>query len=192
MITIHKTMPSKTELERAKNRGRVDFSIGTNVVARVFDKDGNLTQLDEGHNAITNSVLPTNYNGFVWILERLFPQGASNYDTSDGSGSDADIDKMELGTGTVSNSGLQTPVSPSTEITISPANTNLDKSDEDAPFMTLSGIWDSSFPAFSALTEAVLMTHTSNDIIAIKTLASLSKDTSGTLQIDWKFTISSV
>lgn len=159
------------------------------VTATIKDEQGRVVTVQEGHNTVTAGDPTSVHNGFVWMLDRIFGDG-TYFDPDDF------INKMMLGTGTPSNSGLGTPyagVPGSTLIAFKSGYPTWDISTLTAPVITARCEWDSSFDAFSGITEAGLFVDgvVDYEMIAYKTFSpALSKTTGGTLIIEWEITIS--
>jgi len=158
------------------------------VTATEKDKHGKIVCVREGHNSVTTGDPATVHNGFVWILDRAFGDG-SYYDPGD------TINKMQLGTGTPSNSGLGTPLTGVPTTTLIAFKTGYpvwDVTTLSAPVIKARCEWDSTFDALSGVTEVGLFAdNTDFVLIAHKTFSpGLSKTTGGTLTIDWEITLS--
>lgn len=157
------------------------FGFKNHVKATLRDKDGNIIHEQEGYNTVTNGDPDSVNNGFVLILDRMFNNG-DFYDPDDY------INKMKLGTGTPSNSGLGSPTSSYKTISLD----TIDKSTPSAPFLKATGTWDSGDGALSGITEAGLFADgIDTTLFAFKTFTpALSKTAEGTLTIEWTITIS--
>jgi hypothetical protein len=158
------------------------------VTATIKDKSGKVIHTQEGENAVTTGDPTSVHNGFVWLLDRAFGDG-TYFDPDD------NINKMMLGTGTPSNSGLGTPktgVPGTTLLAFKSGSPTWDVSTLTAPVITATCDWDSSFDALSGITEAGLFVDgTDYEMIAYKTFSpALSKTTGGTLTIEWEITMS--
>lgn len=158
------------------------------VTAIIRDKDGNITHTQEGNNTVTSGDPTSIHNGLVWLLDRAFGDG-EYYDPDDF------INKMMLGTGTPSNSGLGTPktgVPGTTLLAFKAGSPTWDISTLSAPVLTATCDWDSWFDALSGITEAGLFIDgTDYEMFAYKTFSpALSKTTGGTLTIEWEITLS--
>ena len=166
----------------------IQLCFKTRVIATIKDKYGRVIYRQEGQNNITNGdpAAPTSDNNMlVFALERLCPNATSYFDNTD------TINKMQLGTGTPSNSGLGTPwASPKT---IQSADCNLIEAPSDwyeAPFVRNSVTWDFGDGAFSGITEAGLF-NSATVLMAYKTFSpALSKIAEAELTIQWDFGLS--
>lgn len=156
------------------------------VTATQKDKDGNIINVQEGHNTVTTGNPNSIHNGLVWLLDRAFGDG-EYFDPDD------TINKMMLGTGSPGNSGLGTPLTgvPGSTL-IAFASTAWDISTLSAPVLTATCDWDSSFDALSGITEVGLFIDgTEYEMFAYKTFSpALSKTDGGTLTIEWEITLS--
>lgn len=152
------------------------------VIARVYDENGKLVKKQKGHNTVTNGDPDTVNNGFVLILDRMFDNG-DFYDPDDF------INKMGIGSGTPSNSGLGTTLNK--DKTLQVVGT-IDKSTPTAPFIKVKGVWDSGDGALSGVSEAGLIADgVGTTLFAYKTFSpALSKTAGGTLTIEWTITAS--
>jgi hypothetical protein len=152
------------------------------VKAIIKDKDGKIVKIQKGCNTITNGDPDTVNNGFVLILDRMFDNG-DFYDPDDF------INKMGIGTGTPSNSGLGSTLNK--DKTLEVVGT-IDKSTPSAPFIKVKGVWDSGDGALSGITEAGLIADgIGTTLFAYKTFTpALSKTAGGTLTIEWTVTVS--
>lgn len=155
------------------------------VTATVKDEHGNIIQQEINHNAVTDGDPNTQHNGFVWVLDKIFGDGAY-YDPAD------TINKMELGSTITSapEDGLDNPLSPSTLEAF--ASTAWDISTPTAPSITATTDWDSSYGAFTTIKEVALMVDGIGSVmIAHQSFATtLSKGTGDTFTIQWEITIS--
>jgi hypothetical protein len=153
------------------------------VKAIIRDEHGNVTHEQEASNTISNGDASSSVdNGYVMALALLF-----NDDNGYFIDPTSALDEMELGTGTPSNSGLGTPVSPTTVESITKT---WDVSSWSAPIVTASVTWDSSYGALSGITEATLA-NVDGDIFAYKSFTpALSKTAGGDLTIEWSITMS--
>jgi len=157
------------------------------VKAIVRDEFGNIVDVRKGHNTVTSGDPNpgTVENGYVMLLERMFDDGAYYYDPA------SSVDRMQLGTGTPGNGGLGSAIAdaPNTIVTVGNSAT-LDKTTLTAPIMNIHVVWDSSYGAFSGITEAGLL-NTDGELFAYKAFTpALSKTTGGSLTIDWSITAS--
>lgn len=151
------------------------------VKATIKDGNGNIVKIQKGHNTITNGDPDTVFNGFVLVLDRMFNNG-DFYDPDDF------INKMRLGTGTPSNSGLGSPTGSYKTISLD----TIDKSSPSAPFIKATGTWDAGDGALSGITEAGLFADgIGTTLFAYKTFSpALGKAADGTLIIEWTITVS--
>jgi len=158
------------------------------VTTKVTDKDGNITFEEIDHNAITTGDPVSVHNGLVWLLDRAFADGAY-YDPADS------INKMEIGTGTASNSGLGSAYGSApttTRIAFNSSGVVWDISTLTAPKVTVRCDWDSAFDALTGITEVGLFADGIDLVmIAYKNYTTaLTKTTGGTISITWEITFS--
>jgi hypothetical protein len=158
------------------------MKVKNHVKATIRDENGNIISIQEGHNTVTTGDPNTVHNGLVLMLDRMFNNG-DFYDPSDY------INKMRLGTGTPSNSGLGSPTG--NYKTISVVGT-IDITNLTAPKIKVKGTWDSGDGALSGITEAGLFAdNVATTLFAYKTFTpALSKTAGGTLEIEWEVTFS--
>lgn len=163
-----------------------------NVTLTARDKDGNITGVREGSNAIANGDPDSAgiENGFIFALVKLFDTAgtfASWYNKLDF------ITTMELGTGTPGNDGLGTPyTSPNTQESIDYDINSIDKSTPGAPVFTATTVYGPDAPynvEMSGITEVVML-NDSDEVFAYKSFSAMSKSALGTLTIVWTLTLS--
>jgi hypothetical protein len=170
--------------------------IKNNLIAKIYDVDGNLVNVQEGHNAITDGDATTSTygNGFIFTLMRLFNDDNSGALLMD---EDSAIVAMEMGTGTPDDDGLGTPyTTPDTELAI--ASLTWDYSTLTEPEILASCSWGPGSPynvSLSGITEAVLLTGTTgplstNEPFAYKTFTpALSKTAGGVITLEWTIAV---
>lgn len=151
------------------------------VIARIYDENGKLIGKQKGYNTVTNGDPDTVNNGFVLILDRMFDAG-DFYDPDDF------INKMGIGGGSPSNSGLGSTLNKDKTLALD----TIDKIAPSAPFIKVSGVWDAGDGAISGISEAGLIAdNVGTTLFAYKTFSpALNKTAGGTLTIEWTVTAS--
>jgi hypothetical protein len=172
------------------------FKINTNVRATIFDGQGNVVRREIGHNALTDGVPASGvWNARVLLLMLL--SGDNNGGILTGFTPkpyhEASLFSMELGTGTASDTGLGTPYGTLGDTDQAfEANPTWNYATPTAPYVTFTCLWGPSpaYGALSGITEVVFY-NVNSDVFAFKNFsAALSKEAAGTIQLDWKITIS--
>lgn len=153
------------------------------VTAVIKDEYGNVIHTQEDKNTITTGDPTSVENGLVYLLDRIFDNG-DYFDPDD------TISKMQLGTGTPSNSGLGNPITSPLDTMIAFDSVAFDTSGSPwytSPKIKATAIWDSTFGALSGVTEAGLFTSPLEYMFAYKTFSpALSKTALGSITIIWE------
>ena len=156
------------------------------VKAVIKDEHGNVIHTQEAKNTITTGDPNSVENGLIFMLMRLFnAQTPMYYDPTDY------LDKMQLGTGTPSDSGLGNPITSPLDTMISIDSIDFDETGGSwytSPKMVASTTWDDTYGALSGITEAGLFNNASTpELFAYKTFSpALSKTALGSITITWE------
>ena len=165
----------------------------TNVRAIIRDDRGEILYTQEGKNSITKGVPNpgVTHNGLVLLLERLFDNGEI-YDPADC------LNKMQLGSGTPSDSGLGSPVTSPVNTLLAFTGLSLDQTTPpsgnwyDSPKIIASCTWGASFGELNGISEAGLIADGSDTtLFAYKTFSPvLNKTANGEITIEWTIQVS--
>lgn len=161
------------------------IKLTTKVIATTRDKDGNITNVQEGKNTITEGNPASSNNGLAFMLERIFA-----YDIYFASTTDY-INKAQLGTGTPTAGGLGTPITATKKAINTKAFDETGGTWYDNPTFVATITWDASYGALSNITEVGLMTQDNEYLVAYKTYTpALSKEADGDLTLQWEMQLS--
>jgi hypothetical protein len=153
------------------------------VIAVIKDEHGNIIHTQKAKNTITTGDPVSVENGLVYMLDRLFDNG-DYFDPDD------TLSKMQLGTGTPSNSGLGTPKTSPLNTMIAFSSVAFDTTGGtwySAPKIIATAIWDDTYGALSGISEAGLFTTPLEYMFAYKTFSpALSKTALGSITIEWE------